>query len=65
MHINDHFYTGQEVPVSMRYFGFPEKLLLVIQPLHKDEPVYLESWPEMKEDSVCGLEGVRMEQIFW
>ena len=63
--INDHFYTGQEVPVSLRYFGFPKKLMLVIQPLRKDEPVYLESWPEMKEGFVCGLEGVRLEQVFW
>lgn len=63
--INDHFYTGQEVPVSLRYFGFPEKLQLVIQPLRKDEPVYLESWPEMEGDSVCRLNGVRMERVFW
>jgi len=63
--INDHFYTGQEVPVSLRYFGFPQKLKLVIYPLRKDEPVYLESWPEMEEDFVCGLDGVRLEQVFW
>lgn len=62
--INDHFYTGQEVPVSMRYFDFPEKLKVVIDVLHEGEKVFLETWPEMQDGKACELYGVRVQEEY-
>ena len=62
--INDHFYTGQEVPVSLGYFDFPEKLRVVVHALHEKEAVFLETWPELKDGMACRLNGVRVEEVF-
>ncbi len=53
--INDHFYTGQKVPVSLRYFDFPENLEIKIQALHKEDWVFIEKWPRLKDDRACEL----------
>lgn len=53
--INDHFYTGQKVPVSLRYFDFPEELEIKIQALHKEDWVFIEKWPRLKDDRACEL----------
>ena len=63
--INDHFYTGQEVPLSLGYFGFPKLLEVEILALHPDTPVFLETWPEMENGSACRLEQVSVkEEVF-
>lgn len=62
--INDHFYTGQQVPVSLGYFDFPEKLTVKIRALHKDDWVFIEKWPELKDGKACGLLGVRLTEEY-
>lgn len=62
--INDYFYTGQKAQISMRYFNFPEKLQIYVRKLRKDQPVYLEKWPEMPDGEICTLNGAEiLEQI--
>lgn len=62
--INDHFYTGQQVPVSLGYFDFPEKLSVVIRTLRRDDKVYIEKWPPMEEGSACRLESVEVREEY-
>ena len=62
--INDHFYTGQKVPVSLGYFDFPEKLEVVINTLKKDDWVYIENWPELQEGKACSLNGVEITEEY-
>lgn len=62
--INDHFYTGQKVPVSLGYFDFPEKLEVVVNVLKKDDWVYIEKWPELKDGKACGLNGVEVTEEY-
>lgn len=60
--VNDHFYTGEKVELSMRYFNFPAKLTVTVSPLVQDAPVFLEKWPEMKNGSACELIGVEVRE---
>lgn len=62
--INDHFYTGQEVPLSLGYFDFPDRLEVEIFSLHRDAPVFLENWPEMEGGYACRLEHVEVKEVF-
>jgi len=62
--MNDHFYTGQEVPVSLGYFGFPGKLLVKIRALREDAEVFLETWPEMVGGRGCSLKNVRVTEEY-
>jgi len=62
--INDHFYTGQQVPVSLGYFGFPEKLTVKISALHEDEKLFLEKWPAMEDGRACRLESVTVAEEY-
>lgn len=56
--INDHFYTGQPVPVSLRYFDYPHRLTVKVKSLREGDWVYLEKWPEMTDHRACRLEHV-------
>ena len=62
--INDYFYTGQEELISLGYLGSPEKLTLKVYPLHKDEEVYLETWPEITGDSIAEIHSIRVEEEY-
>ncbi len=62
---NDHFYTGQEVPISLRYFDYPEQMEIIVYPLYKDTKVFLETWPEMEEQMVCNLDNVKIIEQYW
>lgn len=62
--INDHFYTGQLVPISLGYFGFPEKLTVKVNELKEDMWVYLEQWPELTDGRVCKLNGVNVTEEY-
>ncbi|MBQ9141057.1 MAG: beta-galactosidase [Lachnospiraceae bacterium] len=62
--INDHFYTGQEVPISLGYFNFPKKLTVEIQALYKDTPVFIESWPELVNGRACTLNKVEIVEEY-
>ncbi len=55
--INDHFYTGQSVPLRLGYFGFPKTLTVKIKALRQDDWVYLEKWPQLTDGKACGLCG--------
>lgn len=56
--INDHFYTGQQVPVSLGYFDFPEKLTVKVNALYGDTRVFIEKWPDLAEGKACSLNAV-------
>lgn len=60
--VNDHFYTGQKLELSMRYLNFPKKLRVVIEPLYEDAPLFLESWPGMDGKKACRLEKVQVRE---
>lgn len=62
--INDHFYTGQLVPISLRYFDFPEKLTVNIRALKKDVWVYLEEWPKLNDGRACELKAVAVSEEY-
>lgn len=62
--INDHFYTGQEVTLSLGYFGFPDKLQIVVYALWENSPVYLEKWPVMPHGTACSLAGITVEEVY-
>lgn len=53
--LNDHYYTGQEVPIYLRYFDYPNSLRVVITPLSHDTPVFLDQWPKLGEEPVAKL----------
>ena len=60
--LNDHFYTGQRVPISLGYFGFPEKLAVRVKALKQDDKVFLEKLPEFTEGRACSLDGVEVTE---
>lgn len=62
--INDHFYTGQKVPISLGYFGFPEKLRVVVNVLKKDDWVFIEKWPELTEGKACSLDKAEISEEY-
>lgn len=62
--INDHFYTGQPLEISAKYFGFPQKLRIRIRPLYKNSRCFLETWPTFTEKSVCELTAVTAEDEY-
>lgn len=63
--INDHFYTGQEVPISLRYFNYPERLEIIVYPLYKNAKIFLETWPTINEKSVCTLDNIKITEKYW
>lgn len=62
--INDYFYTGQEALLSLGYFEFPEKLNLVVYPLHPGDPIFLEKQPDAADGCACKIEKLHVETIF-
>ncbi len=47
--IADHFYYGDTWSVALKRFQFPEKLRLEIAALNKQDKIFIEEWPDMKE----------------
>ena len=62
--INDHFYTGQQVPVSLGYFDFPEKLEVVVNTLKEDDRVFIEKWPALTEGRACSLNRLEITEEY-
>ena len=62
--INDHFYTGQKVPLGLGYFDFPDRLQVVVYALREGAPVFLEQWPAMENGAACGLEKVEVTEQY-
>ncbi|MCM1044582.1 MAG: beta-galactosidase [Candidatus Gastranaerophilales bacterium] len=62
--INDHFYTGQQVPLSLGYFDFPEKLTVVVNALHEGDKVFLETWPSFCDGKACRLKAVEVREEY-
>lgn len=62
--INDHFYTGQKVPVSMKYFDYPEKIIVKVKPLFNDAPVYLEDFAMISEERACRINSIDVNELF-
>lgn len=63
--VNDHFYTGQEVTLSLGYFDFPPRLEIVVYPLKENTAVFLEKWPEMEGGCACRLDKVAVTEQYW
>lgn len=62
--INDYFYTGEEELLSLRYFGFPHQLKVVVYALSEDMPIYLEERPVFKDGYVCSLDKVWVQEEY-
>ena len=62
--MNDHFYSGQEVPISLGYFGFPELLTVVIDPLNERDDIFMEHRPEFHEGKACALKEVKVVEEY-
>lgn len=63
--INDHFYTGESLELSMRYFDFPKELYVKVFPLVEGASCFLETWPSMKEGTACELSEVLIRDQIW
>lgn len=61
---NDYFYTGQKAVISLGYFDFPTKILAVLHPLHENDRIYLQEWPEMKNGQICEIRSVKIQECF-
>lgn len=59
--INDHFYTGEPLEISLGYFGYPSRLTIEIDALYKEEKVFLETWPTFEDDKACGLTDAKVD----
>lgn len=62
--INDHFYTGQQVPISLGYFDFPERLTVRVNALYADTRVFIEKWPELSDGRACSLDSVSVAEEY-
>ncbi len=62
--INDHFYTGQKVPLSLGYFDFPDRVKIVVYALQENAPVFLEEWPAMEDGAACSLDSVEIVEQY-
>ena len=60
-YITDHYYTGRTWEIGLKRFSFAKELILEIYPLKEDAPVYLETWPNMKNGVACELVQVTAE----
>lgn len=60
--VNDHFYTGQTVPISLGYLNHPEKLTVVITALYEDTKVFIEDWPEMEAGKACRIDEISIRE---
>jgi len=62
--VNDHYYTGQKVLLSMGYLNHPEKITVVVTALHENTPVFIEKWPTLVDGKACSLDAVTViEQV--
>lgn len=59
-YIADNFYNGTSWDVAMERFGYPQKLRIKIEPLTKDEYVFIEKWPTLKFGVVNEIDDVKM-----
>ena len=57
--ITDDFYAGPPWQIGLKAAGFPKRIWIEIQPLHRDEPIYLEKWPEFQEETVGEIKSIR------
>ena len=62
--INDYFFTGQDVLLSLGTFGFPDAIELVVHPLRADTHVFLERWPELHGGEACRVDSVSLTEQF-
>ncbi len=59
--VADEFYCGEKWQVALRKFDFPSKLTLKINPLHKEEKIYLENFPKFEGDRISVLNSILVE----
>lgn len=62
--IEDHFYTGEKLTLSLGYFDFPKELEIRIRPLRRGAAIFLEQWPEFAGASACALLGAEAEEVY-
>lgn len=54
--ISDYFYTGQQVKIGLKRFGFPDELVIKVFAYHNGDPVYLEQYPVAKSGTISQIE---------
>ncbi|MCA1949171.1 MAG: beta-galactosidase, partial [Treponema sp.] len=61
----DDFYTGKghQWEIGLKRFGHGKshELILEIEPLYKNTPVFLETWPHFQEGIVCACSSIHSE----
>ena len=62
----DSFYTGQAWEIGLSRFAGEGSadFALTVHPLHKDEKVFLETWPSMGASAVCRIREMHTEAVF-
>ena len=63
--IADSFYTGQKWELGLGRFlrasgGSSAELTVCLNPLKEDDPIYLQTWPEMVGQSACRINHVEL-----
>jgi hypothetical protein len=62
--VMDDYYTDGHWQINLRRHGFPEEIVVELNPLRADERVYLEARPVTGADgSVCRLDGAEVRVI--
>ncbi len=56
--VADEFYCGTLWQVGLRKFNFPDKLLLKLNPLNKDDKIYIEEFPKFAMDSISDVNNI-------
>jgi hypothetical protein len=60
--VADNYYTGPPWfwEISLKHLETPRKMTLEIETLHKHDAIYLEAWPEMKNETINCINSVKM-----
>ena len=61
--IMDDFYKDGKWQINLRRHNFPQEMEIELNPLHINEPVYLEAWPPMSNGVVCRLNSVELVPV--
>jgi len=61
--VMDDFYKDGQWVINLRRHGYPKSMEIELNPLNKDEPLYLEAWPTMENGTVCRVDDVIVTMI--
>lgn len=56
----DDFNAAETWEIGLKRFDMPKDIEILIYPLYKDDKIYLQKWPEMKDGKACELLSVNV-----